>query len=77
MAGTFSRSWQLLKESLAVLRDNTGLIVFPVVSGICTLIVSASFMVPGFFLINTSGDRTRSTRPSGSSCSSSTWSTTS
>lgn len=56
MAGTFSRSWQLLKESAAVLRDNTGLIIFPVVSGICTLIVSASFMVPGFFLINTSGD---------------------
>jgi hypothetical protein len=56
MAGTFSRSWQLLKESAAVLRDNTSLIVFPVVSGICTLIVSASFMVPGFFLINTSGD---------------------
>ena len=56
MAGTFSRSWQLLKESLAVLRDNTGLVVFPIVSGICTIIVSASFLVPGFFLLDRSGD---------------------
>jgi hypothetical protein len=56
MAGTFSRSWLLLKESFAVLRDNPGLIVFPVISGICTLIVSAAFFVPSFFLFGGSGE---------------------
>jgi hypothetical protein len=56
MAGTFSRSWTLLKESFAVLKDNPGLIVFPVISGICTLIVAAAFFVPSFFLVGSSGD---------------------
>ncbi len=56
MAGTFSRSWTLLKESFAVLKDNAGLIVFPVISGICTLIVSAAFFVPGFLLFGSSGE---------------------
>lgn len=56
MAGTFSRSWLLLKESFAVLKDNAGLIVFPVISGICTLIVSAAFFVPSFLLFGTNGD---------------------
>ncbi len=56
MAGTFARSWALLKESLAVLKENTGLIVFPVASGLCTLIVSAAFFVPGFFLVGSPGE---------------------
>ncbi len=56
MAGTFSRSWTLLKESFAVLKDNAGLIVFPVISGICTLIVSAAFFVPGFLIFGNSGE---------------------
>lgn len=60
--GVFSRSWLLLKESFAVLRDNTGLVMFPIVSGICTLIVTASFAVPGFLLFNSSGD-TESVNP--------------
>ncbi len=59
MAGTFSRSWQLVKESAAVLRDNTGLVVFPVVSGICTIVLTISFFVPLFFLFDTGGDEVR------------------
>lgn len=59
MAGVFSRGWLLVKESATVLKDNTSLIIFPVVSGICTIIVSASFFVPGFFLLNGTGDEAK------------------
>jgi hypothetical protein len=44
----FSRSWSLVKASSAVLRANKRLMVFPVLSSICTLIVAASFLVPAF-----------------------------
>lgn len=39
-----NRSWALAKESLAVLRGNPALAIFPVLSGIATLIVSAPFV---------------------------------
>ncbi len=44
----FSRSWSLVKASSAVLGANKRLMVFPVLSSICTLIVAASFLVPAF-----------------------------
>jgi hypothetical protein len=44
----FSRSWRLVKASSAVLGANKRLMVFPVLSSICTLIVAASFLVPAF-----------------------------
>jgi hypothetical protein len=44
----FSRSWGLVKASSAVLSANKRLMVFPVLSSICTLIVAASFLVPAF-----------------------------
>lgn len=43
-----STSWRLVKASAAVLRDDTELLVFPIVSGIAALIVAASFFVPAW-----------------------------
>jgi hypothetical protein len=54
-----SRSWDLVKASWAVLRSDKELIVFPIVSSICAIIVILSFAVPslaaGFFDAMASG----------------------
>jgi hypothetical protein len=42
----FSRSWELIKASGAVLRQDKELLLFPFFSAIATLVVSASFIVP-------------------------------
>ena len=42
----FSRSWDLIKASGEVLRQDKELLLFPLFSAIATLIVSASFIVP-------------------------------
>lgn len=42
----FSRSWELVKASAAVLRSDKELMVFPLVSAIATLVVLATFLVP-------------------------------
>ena len=42
----FSRSWELVKASAAVLRADKELMLFPVVSTLCTLLVLATFAVP-------------------------------
>jgi hypothetical protein len=41
-----SRSWELIKASGAVLRQDKELLLFPLFSGIAMLVVIASFMVP-------------------------------
>jgi len=46
MAGRFSRSWSLMKASAAVLRSDKSLLMFPLASGICSLLVVASFLIP-------------------------------
>jgi hypothetical protein len=46
MAGRFSRSWSLMKASAAVLRSDKSLLMFPLASGICCLLVAASFLIP-------------------------------
>jgi hypothetical protein len=46
----FSRSWALVKASASVLRSDKELLVFPVISGIATLIVLATFALPIFTL---------------------------
>jgi hypothetical protein len=46
MAGSFSNSWALVKASANVLRLDKELMVFPLMSGIATLLVTASFIVP-------------------------------
>jgi hypothetical protein len=45
-----SRSWQLVKASAAVLRSDRELMLFPVLSGIATLAVLATFLLPMFAL---------------------------
>jgi hypothetical protein len=47
--GRFGRSWQLIKLCWSVLGQDKELVVFPIVSGIAVVIVTASFIVPGIF----------------------------
>jgi len=44
-----SNSWELVKASAAVLRADKELVVFPIISAIALLIVTASFAVPTIF----------------------------
>jgi hypothetical protein len=44
--GRFSRTWQLFKESFAVLAGDSEILVFPVCSGISLLLLGASFFIP-------------------------------
>jgi hypothetical protein len=44
--GRFSRTWQLFKESFAVLAADSKILVFPVCSGISLLLLGASFFIP-------------------------------
>ncbi|MGB0133088.1 DUF6159 family protein [Dokdonella sp.] len=42
----FSHSWELVKSSASVLRSDKELLIFPLLSAICCIIVAASFFVP-------------------------------
>lgn len=44
--GRFERSWELVKASVAVLRSDRQLLVFPLLSALCALLVSATFIAP-------------------------------
>jgi hypothetical protein len=46
----FSRSWELVKASASVLRSDNELMLFPVISGIATVLVLATFLLPMFAL---------------------------
>ncbi|HRQ35997.1 MAG TPA: DUF6159 family protein, partial [Chiayiivirga sp.] len=46
----FSRSWSLIKASAGVLAKDRELLLFPLLSAICTLIVAAAFVLPMFGL---------------------------
>ncbi|MFA7488203.1 MAG: DUF6159 family protein [Lysobacteraceae bacterium] len=46
----FSRSWNLIKASAAVLAKDKELLVFPLLSSIATLIVAAAFVLPALGL---------------------------
>ena len=48
MFRSLSNSWGLVKASAAVLRSDKELVVFPIVSAIGVLIVTATFAVPLF-----------------------------
>ena len=47
--GRFRRSWELVKLCWGVLQQDKELVVFPIVSLICMVVVTASFIVPGIF----------------------------
>ena len=53
MFATFSRTWQLTKQSFAVLRADKEILLFPVLSAVAAVVVSLSFLLPllltGFF----------------------------
>jgi hypothetical protein len=44
--GRFGRTWQLFKESFAVLAGDSEILVFPICSGISLLLLGASFFIP-------------------------------
>lgn len=44
--GRLATSWKLMKQSWGVLRSDKELMLFPVVSGIASLVVVAAFLVP-------------------------------
>ena len=44
----FTRSWELVKASWSVLRDDKELMIFPVISSIAVVLVMVSFAVPMF-----------------------------
>lgn len=46
MAGSFENSWALVSASARVLKKDRELLVFPLVSGIASVLVVASFVVP-------------------------------
>lgn len=46
MAGTISRSVQIFKESMGVLKQDKELVLFPVISGVVMLLLTASFFIP-------------------------------
>lgn len=50
MFDKFSRSWDLVKASASVLRSDKELMLFPVISGLVTLVVLATFLLPMFAL---------------------------
>jgi hypothetical protein len=46
MAGKFERSWILMKASADVLRSDKSLLIFPLLAGVCSLLVAATFLIP-------------------------------
>ena len=48
--GKFARSWALVKASMAILRADKELLVFPLVSAVAVLLVALSFVLPMFGL---------------------------
>ncbi|HKF24087.1 MAG TPA: DUF6159 family protein [Candidatus Angelobacter sp.] len=48
MFARYARSWQLTKQSFKALAENPVLMVFPCLSGLATLLVIVSFLVPLF-----------------------------
>jgi len=49
--GRFANSWALTKESIGVLRSDSRLMVFPLISGIASTLVLASFAVPVILMV--------------------------
>lgn len=50
MFAKLANSWQLVKASARVLQADKELIVFPLISGAALIVVTATFILPLFFL---------------------------
>jgi hypothetical protein len=48
--GNFDRTWQLMSASWSVLRKDREILIFPVLSGIASVLVLASFAIPLFMI---------------------------
>ena len=46
MFASFSRSYALARHSWAILRQDKDILMFPVLSGLASLLVAASFLIP-------------------------------
>jgi len=44
--GALDRAWHLYKESFAVLSDDGEILLFPVLSGVCAILLAVAFFVP-------------------------------
>ena len=44
--GNISQTWELMGQSWGVLKQDKEMLVFPLVSGLCCLLVTASFLIP-------------------------------
>jgi len=49
MFGSFSRSYQLVRRSWSILRQDKEIMIFPVLSGVASIALAASFLVPLIF----------------------------
>lgn len=54
MAGTFSRSFQLVRESWEVLKQDKELVLFPIMSGIGLVALMGLLFIPGYYLTGAS-----------------------
>jgi hypothetical protein len=61
--GRIARSWAMFKASLRVLNTRRELVLFPVLSGIATLIVGAGFLIPGLLVSRDSIDQGNKLQP--------------
>ena len=55
MTGRISRGWSYFKQSFSILRQDRGLLAFPVISGILSLIVLGVFFFPVLFVFQQEG----------------------
>ena len=51
----FMRSWELAKQSWKVMRSHPSLAIFPIMSGIATILVTISFILPIILSLSSSG----------------------
>ncbi len=49
ITGKFARSWAMFTASLQVLRQHPRLLLFPIVTFVCTLVITAFFLAPAVF----------------------------
>lgn len=57
MMHRFSNTWSLMKSSFRVLREDTTILIFPILSGIFSLLIIGSFLLPFFATGNLSSLR--------------------
>ncbi len=69
MFATIGRSWQLVKASLAFLRTNKSFVMFPILSGIATIIAAVVLLLPASIVAGIFNAATDSTSSSGDSTS--------